>query len=76
MREIKNMNKLFYTFLAIRYCDFINIVKIFTIIILFFINKYQKVTYGYIQNTFFIILFTFVGRTQLIDYLLLSKAFI
>jgi len=56
------MNTLLYTFLAIQYYDFINIVKVFTIIILFSINKHQKVTYG--CNTFLIILSTLVGRLK------------
>jgi len=54
MQEMKNMNRLFYIFLVIRYCNFINIIKVFTIIMLFSINT--KLHTGAFKNTFLFIL--------------------
>lgn len=45
--------------------------KVFTIIMSFLINKYRKITYRYIQNTFLYVLSTFVLSKHIQENLIL-----
>jgi len=49
-----------YIYIYIILCNFINKMKVFTIIMLFLIYKYCKITSECIQNIFLNILFIFV----------------